>query len=236
MKILGIHDGHNGTAALMVDGTIVAAISEERLTRRKNEMGFPEKAAWECLRLGNVDPGDLDAVAFSTINYGNLNWLKIRREFHFTIRDWLDDAEAEFFRRLNEVVIPAAKLGLGSPGPLPSGLVLLDTVGRKTGKVYPVPVFATQLGGFLLVATFRARSQWIRNLASAGEVDYWLDGRRLRAKCHVFAPGLSIRGDTSKLPRNLRLPVSILERVVAATGGSFVLLGKTRDRRAERVR
>ena len=93
MRILGIHDGHNATAALMVDGAIVAAISEERLAHRKNEMGFPALAAKECLRLGGVTPDELDVVAFSTRSYGNLNLLKIKRECTFTVRDWLDEQE-----------------------------------------------------------------------------------------------------------------------------------------------
>ena len=138
----------------------------------------------------------------------------------------LKEAEAEFFRRLNRVVIPAAKRGLGSPGPLPSGLILLDTVGRKSGKRYSVPVFATQLGDYLLVATFRARSQWIRNLAAAGEVNVWLDGKLQRSRCHVFAPGLSPRSNIAELPRSLRVPARLLEGMLSATGGGFVLLGE----------
>jgi len=35
VRILGIHDGHNATAAIMDDGNIAAMISEERLTYKK---------------------------------------------------------------------------------------------------------------------------------------------------------------------------------------------------------
>jgi len=44
MKILGIHDGHNASASLIIDGCVIAAISEERLTRNKHQYGFPYKA------------------------------------------------------------------------------------------------------------------------------------------------------------------------------------------------
>jgi carbamoyltransferase len=37
MKILGIQDGHSASAALVEDGVVVAAVQEERLTRRKND-------------------------------------------------------------------------------------------------------------------------------------------------------------------------------------------------------
>lgn len=117
MNILGIHEGHTATAALMIDGAIVAAVSEERMTHRKNEMGFPALAVKECLRLAGIGAGQLDLVAFSTLNFGNLNWMKIKREFQFTVRDWLDeqellwkpkllqgkpDAEADYYARLLE--------------------------------------------------------------------------------------------------------------------------------------
>lgn len=90
--ILGIHDGHNATASLMIDGRIVAAISEERLTYRKNEMGFPVQAVKACLRFAGLDSRDLDHVVFSTINLP-LDYMRVKREFAFTVRDWLDEQE-----------------------------------------------------------------------------------------------------------------------------------------------
>jgi carbamoyltransferase len=65
MKVLGIHDGHNATAALVEDGRVVAAISEERLVRVKNVDCFPENAVAECLRLAGCSVGDVDVVAFN---------------------------------------------------------------------------------------------------------------------------------------------------------------------------
>lgn len=63
MRILGIHDGHNATACLYVDGEIVAMVSEERFSRRKNQSGFPRLAVQWLLRAYDVDPKDLDLVA-----------------------------------------------------------------------------------------------------------------------------------------------------------------------------
>ncbi len=65
MKVLGIHDGHNATAAVVEDGRVVAAISEERLARVKNIDCFPEKAIAECLRIAGCSAEDVDAVAFN---------------------------------------------------------------------------------------------------------------------------------------------------------------------------
>ncbi|MBI5369086.1 MAG: carbamoyltransferase [Planctomycetes bacterium] len=65
MKILGVHDGHCAAACLLVDGRLVAAQQEERLNRVKNWSGLPVRAIAECLRLGGVGAGELDAVALA---------------------------------------------------------------------------------------------------------------------------------------------------------------------------
>ena len=44
MYLLGIHDGHNASAALMKDGKIIDAIQEERFNKIKNFGGFPENS------------------------------------------------------------------------------------------------------------------------------------------------------------------------------------------------
>jgi len=41
--ILGIHDGHNAGAALIKNGSVAAAIQEERLTNIKNHCGTSSK-------------------------------------------------------------------------------------------------------------------------------------------------------------------------------------------------
>ena len=63
MRVLGVHDGHNASAALVIDGEIVAAVQEERFTREKNWMGVPRHAIEWALEYGGVAPSDLDHVA-----------------------------------------------------------------------------------------------------------------------------------------------------------------------------
>ena len=65
MKILGISAHyHDSAAALVVDGVPVAAVQEERLSRRKNDASFPLNAIEWCLDHATLDPDDLDAVVF----------------------------------------------------------------------------------------------------------------------------------------------------------------------------
>lgn len=65
MRILGISAHyHDAAAALVVDGVPVAAVEEERLSRRKNDASFPLAAIGWCLESAGLEPGDLDAVVF----------------------------------------------------------------------------------------------------------------------------------------------------------------------------
>src|SRR5438105_13250568 len=65
MNILGISAHyHDSAAALVVDGVPVCAVQEERLSRQKNDAGFPICAIEWCLDRGGLEPADLDAVVF----------------------------------------------------------------------------------------------------------------------------------------------------------------------------
>jgi carbamoyltransferase len=64
-RVLGISAHyHDAAAALIVDGTIVAAIQQERLSRIKNDPSLPIAAAQACLELAALAPEQLDAVVF----------------------------------------------------------------------------------------------------------------------------------------------------------------------------
>ena len=63
MNILGIGFLSESSAALVVDGKLVAAISEERLNRRKLWYGFPESAIHEVLKIGGLRLSDIDCIS-----------------------------------------------------------------------------------------------------------------------------------------------------------------------------
>lgn len=74
MRVLGINAlFHDPSAALVVDGRIVAAAEEERFSRRKHGKRPVPFAAWElpveamswCLDRAGLSAADLDAVAYS---------------------------------------------------------------------------------------------------------------------------------------------------------------------------
>ena len=64
-SILGISAFyHDSAAALVVDGRIVAAVQEERFTRKKHDHRFPQEAVDYCLAEAGIEPADLDYVGF----------------------------------------------------------------------------------------------------------------------------------------------------------------------------
>lgn len=66
MQILGIHDGHTSGATLLSGGVVEASVSEERLTRKKNDLGYPARSIEEVLSIGACEPRDLDAVVYAS--------------------------------------------------------------------------------------------------------------------------------------------------------------------------
>ena len=66
MRVLGIHIGHDSSAALVVDGKIIADVAEERFTRTKHYAGLPIKSVTYCLKAGRIAIKDVDAVAVPT--------------------------------------------------------------------------------------------------------------------------------------------------------------------------
>ncbi|KKQ36169.1 MAG: Carbamoyl transferase [Candidatus Woesebacteria bacterium GW2011_GWA1_37_7] len=65
MIVLGINASHCATACLLRDGKIVSCISEERLTRIKNQSGLPVNAIKKVLEESGIKSKDLDKIAFS---------------------------------------------------------------------------------------------------------------------------------------------------------------------------
>jgi carbamoyltransferase len=77
MKILGLNAFHgDASAALLVDGQLVAALEEERLNRVKHWAGFPEMSARACLQMADVD--EPEHVAISRDPRAHV-WTKVAR-------------------------------------------------------------------------------------------------------------------------------------------------------------
>jgi carbamoyltransferase len=67
--ILGIWDGHDAGACLVAGGRIISAINEERLTRRKLEVGFPSQSIKAVLREAGVAAAEVELVSVATTDF-----------------------------------------------------------------------------------------------------------------------------------------------------------------------
>ncbi len=101
MNILGISCYfHDAAAALLRDGTIVAAAEEERFTRKKHDYDFPTHAIDFCLRTGGIRGEELDLVVFFEKPFLKLDRIlrtalhtfpRSRRVFQESMTAWLTD-------------------------------------------------------------------------------------------------------------------------------------------------
>ena len=63
MKILGLNFTSDASAAIVVDGRLVAALSEERLNRIKRWYGIPHSAIRAALDIAGLELDDIDVIA-----------------------------------------------------------------------------------------------------------------------------------------------------------------------------
>lgn len=99
MKILGLSYGfHDSSAALVLDGKIHSAFSEERFTRQKHDRFFPQFSVEACLQAAGLKMQDVDQVVFyenTPQKFGRIlksiltNWPHGLREFNEAIKSWL---------------------------------------------------------------------------------------------------------------------------------------------------
>jgi deazaflavin-dependent oxidoreductase (nitroreductase family) len=131
--------------------------------------------------------------------------------------------EADFYRRVNALLEPAIRRGLGAPLLSPGGLVVVEMTGAKTGQRRRVPLATLRLPPYLLVGTVRGkRSLWVRNLAANGSVRVWLGACPRPMRAFVLRPGASTRAPRS-LPSTLRAPWRALA-ALTQRGFAFALL------------
>ena len=96
ITILGIHDGHNSGATILQDGQIKYSISEERLTRKKNEIGYPKLSIEEILKLANIDTNDIDIAVYASKFMHSASYLENASEWYKAGKaDFIKDSKRE---------------------------------------------------------------------------------------------------------------------------------------------
>lgn len=95
MSVLGIHNGHNASAALIEGGVLAFALQEERLSRVKNQGGLPAQALMACAKvLGPNDAGSV-AAALGGRNLTRCDWKRddILRSYGRSSAGWVGRAK-----------------------------------------------------------------------------------------------------------------------------------------------
>ena len=83
MIILGIHEGHDSSAALIKDGEIIADVQEERFSRVKHTSNTPIHSIEFCLKqagLSSIDQVDKVSLSWSYIPRGTKALFGIKKE------------------------------------------------------------------------------------------------------------------------------------------------------------
>src|SRR5436189_71582 len=71
--ILGINAYHgDASAVLLKDGSVVAAVEEERFSRMKHSAGFPSHAIRYCLRRAGISISEVDHIGISRVPSAHL--------------------------------------------------------------------------------------------------------------------------------------------------------------------
>lgn len=101
MKILGLSLGALSTAALLVDGRIVACVSEERFSRVKNDETYPKAAIEDCLRQAGLRGDELDVVAVASLQADI--WHRLTHYYsRFSIADYVKEQHSFWYPTLYE--------------------------------------------------------------------------------------------------------------------------------------
>ena len=86
MILLGINDGHDASAALVIDGKIIGAVQEERIARKKNISSFPINSIKYLLKTYNISPKNIEQVCVANKNLQPLQLWNIYADF--SVNDW----------------------------------------------------------------------------------------------------------------------------------------------------
>ena len=121
MYILGINTGLNSSAVIMKDNKVIFGIQEERLSRIKNQPGFPKLAIEKGLEVCGLTWGDIDHVCMG----GKSSKVPLSRQDDLNkFHGRYGKIKAKWFGETESVVAKFAKKGFRK----------LATIGQETEK------------------------------------------------------------------------------------------------------
>jgi|SRR5215469_15756785 len=89
------------------------------------------------------------------------------------------------------------------------GFGILTHVGRKSGKVYRIPINVFRApNGFMIALTYSSQSEWVKNVRAAGGCELRTRGKEYQ----LFAPNVGRDPTRRRFP----FPVRLVLRIVGA--------------------
>lgn len=92
MKILGISSHyHDASAAIVIDGKVVASSAEERFTLQKHDPSFPQLSIEYCLEQAGIKASDLDLVVYHEDPHSKFtrSMASAFKEFPFSLKTFI---------------------------------------------------------------------------------------------------------------------------------------------------
>ena len=99
--ILGICDSIESHACLVKNGKLIAAISEERMSRIKADAGYPKKSIDRVLEISGIKPNQIDIIAIAGFDNGLFASI-YKPGALFSIHDWIEQNEKYWKPKLYE--------------------------------------------------------------------------------------------------------------------------------------
>lgn len=93
MQILGIGDHVSCGSALVRDGKLIAAVTDERIVREKMVFGVPRESIKAILKIHRISPSEIDAIAIASKNQHFINSYKDYKD------GWFGDSFRTTFKR-----------------------------------------------------------------------------------------------------------------------------------------
>src|SRR5690348_15012768 len=126
MLILSVHAAaHDSAAALFDDYALLAAVQQERMTRRKGDGGIPHAAIAEVLDIAGVERRQIEALVLTRAHY------PMRFFRHFGLYKRVEDRVNRGLgkERVKDVTLEMARMGVGDAGALFDGPRFLEHLG-----------------------------------------------------------------------------------------------------------
>ena len=98
---LGINDGHNSSASLIIKGKLICSVSEERYSRQKNHFGFPFESVKEVLKFAKIDIKDVDRIAMSSKHFIP-SYYYVSKNSKMSIKDYWKEQKEYWYPKLIE--------------------------------------------------------------------------------------------------------------------------------------